>query len=442
MKRLLFLVVILALCVQVQAQRKLTLDEAISIALNKNYSLIKQKNSLQSTEGSVKSAIGALVPSLNLTGGFNWAYSTSSQDFFGSFLSSTVTTETRKYTMGANSSWTLFDGLSSWARLSQSQDNLEAAKLSLEKAKQDIVYNTTDYYYSMISAIENYKISEENLKYNKKMLEQIETKQQLGSVAIADVYQWRYNVGNAELSLINAKNNIDKAKITFLNYLSLELSEDYELVDPNPTPLYEGSDVNNMNLMLQEAFATRKDYLAQKYILNVQQSATTIASSRYLPRVSLSGGFSTDAAQPGKLFDKRLWNAGLSVSWAFSVVDYFYADQSIQNAKINILNAEEDLRNLERTIKADVKQSVLDYQAALKATEVADANLVSATQSKNISVEKYNQGSGTILDVLNGDNAYIQAAYNKIFQKFQLYRAKDRLMRALGKLDYQKYDSK
>ena len=440
MKRLLLLGVILALCIPVQAQRKLTLDEAISIALNKNYSLIKQKNSLQTTEGSIKSAIGSLIPSLNLTSGFNWAYSTSSQDFFGSFLSKEVTTETRKYTIGANSSWTLFDGLSSWARLSQSQDNFEAAKLSLEKAKQDIVYNTTDYFYSMISAIENYKISEENLKYNKKMLEQIETKQGLGSVAIADVYQWRYNVGNSELSLINAKNNIDKAKITFLNYLSLDLNEEYELVDPNPSS-YQGSDVSNMNLMLQEAFANRKDYLAQQYILSYQNSATTIASSRYLPRVSLSGGFSTDAAQPGNLFDKRLWNAGLSVSWSFSVVDYFYADQSLQNAKINILNAEEDLRNLERTIKADVKQAVLDYQAALKAAEVADANLVSATQSKNISVEKYNQGSGTILDVLNGDNAYLQAAYNKIFQKFQLYRAKDRLMRALGKLDYQKYDS-
>jgi len=442
MKRLLILVVIFGLSFSVQAQRKLTLDEAISIALNKNYSIIKQKYSLQQTEGTIKSSIGNLLPSLNLSGGYNWAYQTTSQDYFGSFLSSTVTTETRKYNMGATTSLTLFDGLSSWARLSQSQDNVDAARYSLEKAKQDIVYNTADYFYSIIGAIEQYKVSEENLKYNKKMLEQIEAKKELGSLAASDVYQWRYNVGNAELNLINAKNNIDKAKITLLNYLSLDINTEYELVDPNPSALSADNDINNVSALIQDAFNNRKDYMAQKFQLSATRGASTLAMSGYLPRLTVNGGFSTDATEPGKLFNKKLWNAGLNLSWNFSVVNYFYSDQSFQNAKINIMSAEEDMRNLERTIKSDVKQAILDYQAAVKSFDVADANLVSASESKKINVEKYNQGSGTILDVLNSDNSYLSAAYNKISQKFQLYRTKDRLMRALGKLDYQKYESK
>lgn len=440
MKRLLILVVILSLSVSVQAQKKLTLDEAITIALNKNYTLIKQKNSLKTTEGSLESSIGAMLPSLNLSSTYNYSYSTSTRDYYNTTLDNVVVTESNRYQVGLSTGMTLFDGLSSWAKLSQSQDNLEAARLSLAKAKEDIVYNTTDYFYSIISALEQYKVNEENLKYNKKMLEQIEAKKELGSAAIADVYQWRYNVGNSELSLITAKNNIDKAKITFLNYLSLDISTEYELVDPTQAASLTTADTGNIDAMIQDALVNRKDFQAQKLTLSSIQSGTTIAWSRYLPQLTISGSFGTDVADMSKLFKNRLWNAGVRLSWNVSFTDYFINDKSIQNAKINILNAEEDLRNAERTVKSDVKQAILDYQAAVKSTEVADANLVSASESKKINVEKYNQGSGTILDVLNSDNSYLQAAYNKIYQKFQLYRTKDRLMKALGKLDYQKYE--
>ena len=442
MKRLLLLVVILALSVSMYGQRKLTLDEAISIALNKNYSLIKQKNNLKITAGNVDVATWNLLPSLDFSSSYAYAYSTKTSDYYGNVLSEARVTETNNYALGLNSSLTLFDGLSSWAKLSQSKDNLEAAKLSLERAKEDIVYNVTDYFYSIISYREQVNVNEENLKYNKKMLEQITEKNKLGSAALSDLYQWQYTVGNAELSLINAKNTLQKSIITLISYLSLDISETYELVDPSPSVLSSDITVDDSKALIDQAFRFRKDYQAQSFTLSSVKANKTTAWSRFLPQLGLTAGFGTDAIKADKLFNNRIWNARVNFNWNISFTDYFFGDKSIETAEINYQNAQEDLLNVERTIKSDVKQAVLDYQAAVKGYDVSEANLKAAVESKKISVEKYNLGSGTILDVLNTDGAYLQAAYNKISQQFQLYRTKDRLIKSLGRLDYQKYESK
>lgn len=443
MKRLLFLVVLLTLSITVNGQRKLTLDEAISIALNKNVSLIKQKNNLETSETSVKSSIGAMLPSLGVSSGMNWSrneFNSTTTNYYGQIEERKGASESRGFSLGANSSLTLFDGLSSWARLSQSQDNLEAAKLTFEKAKQDIVYNTSDYFYSIISYQELLKVSEQNLNYNKKVLEQIVEKNKLGSAPLADVYTWQYNVGNAELNLINAKNNLEKAKNTFLNYLSLNVMEEYEFVDPNPTALALENELNDTNKLIQDAMANRKDYQAQQYTLSSLNSGVTSAFGGYLPRVSMGASFGTSATEPGLLFKNKNYGVNMNLSW--SLFSGWSTEQSYQSAQISLLNAQEDSRALERQIKIDVKQGISDYQAAVKAYDVAEKNLKSAEESKRINVEKYSLGSGTILEVLQSDSSYLQAVQNKISQQFQLYRTKDRLMVALGKLDYQKYESK
>jgi outer membrane protein len=272
------------------------------------------------------------------------------------------------------------------------------------------------------------------------MLEQITEKNKLGSAALSDVYSWQATVGTAELTLINTKVSLEKAKLALLNYLALDVLGEYEFVDPNPNELVTGTDLNDVNKLVAEAMVVRNDYKAQQFTLSSAKRGITSAFAGYLPSLRATGSFSTDATDPSALFKSRGFNFGMNLSW--SIFSGFSTDLSLQSAKVTVMNAEEDTRAMERQIKIDVKQGILDYQAAIKAFESAETTLKSSTESKKIYVEKYNLGSGTILDVLNADATYLNAAYQKIYQKFQLYRTKDRLISALGKTDYTKYESK
>lgn len=54
------------------AQQKLTLSDAITIALHQNTNLIKSQNNLQLNSSAIKSAYGNLLPNLSLNGSWNW----------------------------------------------------------------------------------------------------------------------------------------------------------------------------------------------------------------------------------------------------------------------------------------------------------------------------------------------------------------------------------
>ncbi len=127
-------------------QNTLSLDEAIKIALQKNTTLQTAENNLQVSESNVTVAYGNFLPSLAANGGWSWnkqQQAGGTQNIGGYTLQiPPSTSQTRNYNAGVNTSITLFDGLSNFAQLSQSKDNLESGRLMLENLKQNIVFQT------------------------------------------------------------------------------------------------------------------------------------------------------------------------------------------------------------------------------------------------------------------------------------------------------------
>ena len=113
-------------------------------------------------------------------------------------------------------------------------------------------------------------------------------------------------------------------------------------------------------------------------------------------------------------------------------------EANMQYAEVNRMNLEEDLSALERQIKIEVKDSYLNLVATKKQLEVTKTNIVAAKENRRVNNERYNLGSGTILDVLQSDKDYTQALKDNISAKFDYYQNRDKLMNALGKLDIEK----
>ena len=119
----------------------------------------------------------------------------------------------------------------------------------------------------------------------------------------------------------------------------------------------------------------------------------------------------------------------------------FNTERQIEMAKINALNAQEDLEILKRQIKTEIKQGYLDLIAAKKQLEVSIENVKSAQENRKINRERYALGSATILDLLQADKTLQQAIQNKISAEFEFYRLKENLLNVLGKLDVRKYEN-
>ncbi len=430
------------------SQQELTLDEAIRIALQKNSGLISNENELKRSESNVDAAYGKFLPNLSAFGNFDWnrteeAGRTTAINGIN-FYFPPSTTESRSYGVGASSNIVLFDGLSNFANLSRSKNNIEAVKLSIEQKKQEVVFQTINLYYSIVQSDQLLKVSEEDVKQQQKNLETIEERNRLGSVTKADVYQQQVQLGNAELQVIQQKNTLETAKSNLLYYLGLDVMENYKyssvLTDREVNILETDvdTDFNTIDGLVKEALQNRKDYLAQKLTLDSYYNNITMAKSGHLPRLTGNLGYNSFANSIGNIFDSHNYSAGLTLS--IPIFSGFSVNNQVQSAEVDAMNYELQVHDSERLIKQNLQKSFLDLEAAKKALLVTAKNVKAAEENLKIEQEKYNLGSGKLLDVLIANTSFQNAQTNYINAQFNYIRLSDELKYNLGVLDYNQYE--
>ncbi|HMN26424.1 MAG TPA: TolC family protein, partial [Ignavibacteriaceae bacterium] len=354
------------------AQKELTLDQAIKIALQKNTGLITQENEIARGETSVDAAYGNFLPNLNASASFDWNRSEEAGRITNingvNIPAPKSTSESRTYGVGANSNIVLFDGLSNYANLSRSKNNLEALKLSIEGKKQEVVFQTINLYYSVVEADQLLKVREEDVKQQQKNLETIEERNRLGSLTKADVYQQQVQTGNAELQVIQQKNILENSKSNLLFYLGLDVLENFSFSNTLTNKELKildtdiSTDFNELNDLVNKALLNRRDYLAQKLNLDSYYDNVTIARSGHLPRLSGNLGYGSYSNSIDYLFDSHNYSAGLTLS--IPIFSGFATHNAIQSAEVDAMNYELQVNDTERLIKQNLQKTFLDLEAA------------------------------------------------------------------------------
>ncbi|MBK7378163.1 MAG: TolC family protein [Ignavibacteriales bacterium] len=430
------------------SQENLSLQKAINIALQKNTTLQKNINTIKSLESNVLASYGSFLPNISANGSWDWNRSEdpgTTFNFGGAvFNTPPSNNESRNYSVGINSQWTLFDGLSNYATLSKSKNDLEAGKLSIERLKQDIVFQTVSFYYDVITSQQLLKVSEENLIQNQKNLETIIERNKLGSVTLADVYAQQVQAGNAELDVIKSNNTLAIAKSNLLYYLGLDVMQEFKFTETLTTEETEtlNSELtisyNDISAMVQQALENRPDYKGSLLNLESAYNDITTAKSGHFPRLTNSMGFNTYANQIDNLFDQRTYSVGLTLS--IPIFSGFSVSNRVQFAEVNAENTEIDLKDLERTIKQSIQQTFLNLQEAEKGLNVSEKNVKAAEENLKIEQEKYTLGAGKLLDVLVANSTYINAKTTLISAQFAFIRLSEQLKYYLGVLDYKKFE--
>ncbi len=429
------------------AQQQLTLNDAIRIALHKNSTLQKTQNNLETFESGVLSAWGNFLPTLSA--GANWNWNRSDVDGLitqsvGGVPVVSISTESRDYNAGFNSGWTLFDGLSNFATLSQSKNNLESAKLSLDRLKQDIIFQTMFFYYDVINAMKLLEVKKDDLKWNEENLETIRERNKLGAATLADVYQQEVATGNAELQIIKTNNRMESAENDLLFYLGLDVLEDYELSDvltEDDLKILNTdfiADFENITEFVNQALKQRKDYRSAELNLESSMDGITVAQSGHWPTLSARGSITWLGSKLSEIDNSRRFSVGLSLN--IPIFLGWSVSNRVQFAEVEAKNSEIELSDLERNIKRELRSTFLDLQAALKGLNVSENNVAAAGENLKIEEERYSLGSGKLLDVLIANSQYTTALTDLINAQFAYIVLSEQLKYNLGVIDFTKYE--
>jgi outer membrane protein len=449
MRAFLTVILIFFLSAQVLSQEKLSLEKSINVALHKNSTLIKSEYNLEGVESNVQAAWGNFLPTLGLNA--NWDWSESNVEGIGTIVINGIpiprvasTTTSRNYRGSVYSNWTLFDGLSNIATLSQSKSDLESAEFSLERLKQDIVFQTMTLYYNIVYTKQLLNVKEDNLKWNEKNLETIRERNRLGAATLADVYQQEVATGNAELDIINTQNQLETAKKDLLFYLGLDVLDEYEFADTLTSVEIEIlntdllSDFQNMTELVEPALNQRLDFKSAMLNFESAKDGITIAQSGHWPNLSASGSYSLFTDNLSNIDQSKTLSFGLSLN--FPLFLGWSVTNRVQFAEVQAKNTEIELSDLERDIKRQLNLTYLDLQAAQKGLLVSENNVAAARENLKIEEERYSLGAGKLLDVLIVNSGYTTALTDLINAQFAYIVLSQQLKYHLGILDYKQYE--
>ncbi|MFN0158424.1 MAG: TolC family protein [Bacteroidota bacterium] len=427
--------------------KTLTLEQAKQTALERNLNVVQAQNSVESAQARALAARGEYLPSVSASANWN-RYQNDSPGASSIVLDngqiipgSSGFSVNNSFSTGVNLNYTIFDGFRREGNVGAATSSAVASEYTSARARQSVVYQTESAYVTVLRNEQLVKVSEENLKRDRRQLERITEANRVGALSLADVYRQQSQVAEDELDLIRTQNEYDKSKADFVSLIGLDAFEEFQFSDPElnaqlatletATPEQQTAGLNELT---QRAIAARPDYLSAQQNYEATESGVSSARAGYLPTIGASAGYSLSNRELSRISDNKSLNWGIGIRW--TLFDGFATNQSLQSAIVERRNAEVSVQQAQRDINVQIKKALLDLEAARKAVDVSKKGLRSAQEDLKIAEERYNLGAGTLLDLLTASAGYVSAQANKVNAAYGYIIAQRNLEYTIGDRSY------
>lgn len=420
------------LCTSVAiAQKTLTMDEALAIALKNNYDLKIAKNNTALANIEAGTLNSGYVPKVTAAAGIN--YSDENQNVL--FLDETTTSVngavTESYNASITAEYVIFDGLVRKFTHQNNQGNLNLAKLQERQQIENNIISIYNAYFNLAiqkQVVENLK---RNIENSTDRLDRAGRKLKYGQGTKLDQLNAEVDLNNDSISYVEAFRDLNNLKRDLNLLLGRNVATDFN-VDTTVTfkPvldkqfILESAEKENIQVLLADQNILLSD-------LNLK-----INRAQFLPKVVGTGSYRWNESQnPPTSFalanESYGINLGLNLSW--NIFDGSAATR-IKTSKITRENRKIELNKVKEQLLTDVLNAYESYQIAQYSLQAEENNLKINELNFTRTKREYALGQITSVEFRQAQINLFNARNNQARAKYDLKIAEVQLLQLGGLL--------
>ncbi|MEX0660215.1 MAG: TolC family protein [Balneolaceae bacterium] len=429
--------ILFVLCIginSVYSQGLLSLEEAIKIGIENNYSIQIANNEAEIDRMNRTLGNAGFLPTITASGNRDEIFESettrtasdgrSTEDFEASLLSADV-----------DLTWTLFDGLrmfTNYQRLGELQNLGETlSRVELES----IVTEITVAYYEIVRQEKLLGVLQNSVDISEERYEIAQSKRELGSGSEYELLLAQSDLNTDRAEFIRQETILNDSKLDLIRLLDLDSDSQFDTFDTISI-----SETMPLDELYSQFAENNRDIRAGEIRTSITELEIREFRRERMPEIDFNVGYTynREEIRNSMLFDQT---DGLyvGVTARFNLFDGFNTNRQVQTAKINHKNERLRLQEQKKSLEMTLLSEYENYTNSIQLVGLEQENLELAEEALDIALEQFQLATITSLElretqriVFDTENRLIDAQFVAIVAETELLELAGVLLESLG----------
>ena len=402
---------------------RFTLEDCLRFAFANSYERKTMELTGKSLEASYEQSKQQRLPSLSASVGQNLSNNENGWSTSGN--------------VGVGSSVTIYQGGNINNTIEQNRLNVERNEVQLQRYDNQLTLQILQSFLTILGNQELVSYQQEVLNTSRAQLKQGQARHRLGTILESDLLlleaQYYSDSNNVADTRINIDNNLLDLKVL----LSMNPSDDLEIVAPNTDNL----EMLKETLPTEEeavslAMETMPDLRMSDYDIRLAEKSVDLARGNYFPSISANanvgmGILSYDSDGNSKWYGTPTESVGVSMS--IPIYSRGQTKANVKKSRIALEQAQLDYEQSTLAVRQAAVQAHRNVVSAYNAYQVSQVKENAYSKSFNAYNMQYQYGNITTVELLQQQNNYLNALNSYIQNKYSLLMKRKILDVYMGK---------